>query len=166
MRKIFLSPEDLQPVLSALRRQGKRIVFTNGCFDLLHPGHLHTLVQAKAQGDVLVVGVNSDASVKRLKGAKRPILDQSERVTLLAALEAVDYVTVFHEDTPRSLIFLLRPDVLVKGGDWSVDTVVGREEVEAWGGKVVLIPYLAGSSTTDLIARVLAAYRDAKSLNE
>ena len=153
-------PEDLQPVLAELRQQGKRLVFTNGCFDLLHPGHIHTLVQARAQGDALIVGVNSDASVKRLKGARRPILSQEERVAILSALAAVDYVTVFNDDTPRELILLLRPDVLVKGGDWSVEAVVGKAEVEAWGGKVVLIPYQVGSSTTDIVERVLAAYKD------
>jgi D-beta-D-heptose 7-phosphate kinase/D-beta-D-heptose 1-phosphate adenosyltransferase len=160
MRKIFLSPRELQPVLTELRQQGKRIVFTNGCFDLLHPGHIHTLVQARALGDVLVVGLNSDESVRRLKGKKRPILDQTERAAILAALEAVDYVTIFDDDTPRTLILQLRPDVLVKGGDWSAEAVVGKEEVEAWGGEVVLIPYQEGNSTTNIIERVLAAYKD------
>lgn len=160
MRKIVLSPEDLQPVLMELRQQGKRIVFTNGCFDLLHPGHIHVLVQARALGDVLVVGLNSDASIKRLKGRKRPILNDRERAVILAALEAVDYVTVFDEDTPRALILLLRPDILVKGGDWRTETVVGKEDVEAWGGEVVLIPYQPGTSTTHIIERVLAAYKD------
>lgn len=160
MRKVFFSPKDLQPVLANLRRQGKRIVFTNGCFDLLHPGHVYTLVQARALGEILVVGLNSDASVKRLKGSKRPILNQAERATMLAALEAVDYVTVFDEDTPRTLILHLRPEVLVKGGDWSAEAVVGKEEVETWGGEVVLIPYQEGTSTTSIIERVLTAYRD------
>jgi D-beta-D-heptose 7-phosphate kinase / D-beta-D-heptose 1-phosphate adenosyltransferase len=160
MRKMFLSPRDLQPVLTELRQQGKRIVFTNGCFDLLHPGHIHTLVQARALGDVLIVGLNSDESVKRLKGNKRPILDQMERAAILAALEAIDYVTIFSDDTPRALILQLQPDVLVKGGDWNAETVVGKEEVEAWGGTVVLIPYQEGNSTTNIIERVLAAYKD------
>ena len=159
MRKLVLSPEELQPVLIELRQQGKRIVFTNGCFDLLHPGHIHVLVQARALGDVLVVGLNSDASVKRLKGQKRPILDEKERAVILAALEAVDYVTVFEEDTPRALILLLQPDILVKGGDWLTATVVGKEDVEAWGGEVVLIPYQPGNSTTRIIERVLAVYQ-------
>jgi D-beta-D-heptose 7-phosphate kinase/D-beta-D-heptose 1-phosphate adenosyltransferase len=160
MRKIFLSPQDLQPVLTELRQQGKRIVFTNGCFDLLHPGHIYTLVQARTLGDVLVVGLNSDESVRRLKGQKRPILNQTERAAILAALEAVDYVTIFADDTPRALILQLRPEVLVKGGDWSAEAVVGKEEVKAWGGEVVLIPYQEGNSTTNIIERVLAAYRD------
>jgi D-glycero-beta-D-manno-heptose 1-phosphate adenylyltransferase len=142
--------------LAPLRRAGKRIVFTNGCFDLLHPGHLHTLTQAKAFGDVLVVAINSDASVKRLKGDRRPILSQEERALMLSALAVVDYVTMFAEDTPLEVIRLLLPDVLVKGGDWGVDAVVGRDVVEAHGGKVVLIPYQAGFSTTDIIERIMA----------
>ena len=143
--------------LAPIRRAGKRIVFTNGCFDLLHPGHLHTLTQAKALGDVLVVAINSDASVKRLKGDQRPILNQEERAVMLSALAVVDYVTMFAEDTPLEVIHLLLPDVLVKGGDWGADAVVGRDVVEANGGKVVLIPYQAGFSTTDIIERIMAA---------
>jgi len=158
MSKIYLSVAKLQQKLIALRCQEKRIVFTNGCFDLLHPGHIHTLTRAKALGDVLVVGMNSDASVKRLKGEKRPILNERERATVLAALEAVDYVITFEEDTPLQLIRALQPDILVKGGDWSAEAVVGKEEVEARGGQVVLIPYQTGASTTGLIERVLAAY--------
>ena len=148
----------LADLLAERWRQGQRIVFTNGCFDLLHPGHIYTLTQAKSLGEVLVVGINSDASVKRLKGAQRPILSETERVLLLSALEVVDYVTIFNEDTPLELIRLLRPQVLVKGGDWSLEAVVGREIVEAEGGRVVLIPYQVGFSTTDIIDRILAVY--------
>lgn len=148
----------LAGVLADLRRQGKRVVFTNGCFDLLHPGHIYMLSQAKSLGDVLVVGVNSDASVKRLKGAQRPILSEPARILLLSALAVVDYVTIFSEDTPLELIRLLRPQVLVKGGDWSPEAVVGREVVEEEGGKVVLISYQAGFSTTDIIERILTVY--------
>jgi D-beta-D-heptose 7-phosphate kinase/D-beta-D-heptose 1-phosphate adenosyltransferase len=144
--------------LASLRHAGKRIVFTNGCFDLLHPGHLYTLTQAKALGDVLVVAINSDASVKRLKGEQRPILNQEERAVMLSALAVVDYVTIFAEDTPLDVIRLLLPDVLVKGGDWGADAVVGREVVETHGGKVVLIPYQAGFSTTDIIERIITTY--------
>jgi rfaE bifunctional protein nucleotidyltransferase chain/domain len=144
--------------LTSLRRAGKRIVFTNGCFDLLHPGHIYTLTQAKALGDVLVVAINSDASVKRLKGEERPILNQEERAVMLSALAVVDYVTIFAEDTPLEVIRLLVPDVLVKGGDWGADAVVGRDIVEAHGGKVVLIPYQAGFSTTDIIERIVTMY--------
>jgi len=142
--------------LASLRREGKRIVFTNGCFDLLHPGHIYTLTQAKALGDVLVVAINSDASVKRLKGERRPILNQEERAVMLSALSVVDYVTIFAEDTPLEVIRLLLPNVLVKGGDWGADAVVGREVVEANGGKVILIPYQSGFSTTDIIERIAA----------
>jgi D-beta-D-heptose 7-phosphate kinase/D-beta-D-heptose 1-phosphate adenosyltransferase len=158
MQKIFSSPFDLQRALIARRQEGKLLIFTNGCFDLLHPGHVYTLTQAKALGDVLVVGVNSDASVKRLKGPTRPILNERERATVLAALAAVDYVTIFPEDTPLDLIRLLRPDVLVKGGDWGAEAVIGKEAVEAYGGRIVLIPYQSGFSTTGIIERVLAAY--------
>jgi rfaE bifunctional protein nucleotidyltransferase chain/domain len=144
--------------LESLRREGKRIVFTNGCFDLLHPGHIHTLTQAKARGDVLVVAINSDASVKRLKGEQRPILNQEERAVTLSALSVIDYVTIFAEDTPLEVIRLLLPDVLVKGSDWGADAVVGREVVEANGGEVVLIPYQTGFSTTDIIERIVTGY--------
>jgi len=160
MDKLFSSVFHLQGELQALRRLGKQIVFTNGCFDLLHPGHIYTLTHAKALGDVLVVGINSDASVKRLKGEKRPILNELERATVLAALEAVNYVTIFNEDTPLDLIRVLQPDIVVKGGDWSAEAVVGKEDVEARGGQVVLIPYQKGSSTTGIIERVLATCRE------
>jgi len=149
----------LAELVADLRRSGKRIVFTNGCFDILHPGHIHTLTHAKALGDILIVGINSDASVKRLKGERRPIFNQGERAVMLTALEAVDYVTTFEEDTPLTLIRLLQPHVLVKGGDWSSESVVGREVVEADGGRVVLVPYQEGLSTTGVIERVLAAYQ-------
>jgi D-beta-D-heptose 7-phosphate kinase/D-beta-D-heptose 1-phosphate adenosyltransferase len=155
----FQPPLVLAETVAQFRRAGKTVVFTNGCFDILHPGHIHTLTHAKALGDALVVGINSDASVKRLKGERRPILNQGERAVMLAALEAVDYVTTFEEDTPLALIRLLRPHVLVKGGDWSSESVVGREVVEASGGRVVLVPYQEGLSTTGIIERVLAAYQ-------
>ncbi len=151
-----LAAKDLAAQLSRLRRQGKRIVFTNGCFDLLHPGHIFTLTQAKTFGDVLVVGINSDASVKRLKGEKRPILDQASRLALLAALEAVDYVTTFDEETPLTLIRALQPHILVKGGDWGPETIIGKEIVEKNGGRVVAVRYQDGFSTTDLIERIIA----------
>ncbi len=145
--------------IAQLRKAGKAVVFTNGCFDILHPGHIHTLTQAKSLGEVLIVGINSDASVKRLKGEQRPILNQDERAVMLAALEAVDYVTVFEEDTPLVLIQLLQPQILVKGGDWDSQAVVGRDVVEANGGMVVLIPYQEGLSTTGIIERILAVYQ-------
>jgi D-beta-D-heptose 7-phosphate kinase/D-beta-D-heptose 1-phosphate adenosyltransferase len=143
------------PSLSTWRgRQRGRVVFTNGVFDLLHPGHVDVLIGARACGDVLVVGVNSDASVKRLKGIDRPIRSEAERVYVLAALEAVDAVTVFEQDTPRELVEMLQPDVIVKGGDYSPDTVVGASEVRARGGDVIIIPLTPGHSTTSTIERL------------
>ena len=137
-----------------LRTEGKRVVFTNGCFDLLHPGHVRYLREARSLGDLLVVALNSDASVRLLKGSGRPILNQDERSEIIAALQVVDYVTVFDEETPRELIARLLPDVLVKGGDWALESIVGREEVEAAGGRVLSLPYLEGSSTTDIVERI------------
>jgi D-beta-D-heptose 7-phosphate kinase/D-beta-D-heptose 1-phosphate adenosyltransferase len=137
-----------------LRREGKRLVFTNGCFDLLHPGHVRYLSEARSLGDALVVALNSDRSVRALKGEGRPILNQEERAEVVAALEAVDYVTIFDEETPRELIAGVLPDVLVKGGDWALDEIVGREEVEAAGGQVLSLPYIEGSSTTDIVERI------------
>ena len=137
-----------------LRRDGKQVVFTNGCFDLLHPGHVRYLREARSLGDLLVVALNSDASVRLLKGAGRPILNQDERAEVIAALEVVDYVTIFDEETPRELIARLLPDVLVKGGDWPVESIVGREEVEAAGGRVLSLPYLQGSSTSSIVERI------------
>jgi rfaE bifunctional protein nucleotidyltransferase chain/domain len=137
-----------------LRAESRRVVFTNGCFDLLHPGHVRYLREARSLGDVLVVALNSDASVRTLKGQGRPILKQDERSEVLAALEVVDYVTVFEEETPRELIASLLPDVLVKGGDWAIDSIVGREEVEAAGGRVLSLPYLEGASTSEIVKRI------------
>jgi rfaE bifunctional protein nucleotidyltransferase chain/domain len=137
-----------------LRSEGKRLVFTNGCFDLLHPGHVHYLREARSLGDALVVALNSDRSVRVLKGEGRPILNEQERAEVIAALEVVTYVIIFDEETPRELIGALLPDVLVKGGDWPLDQIVGREEVEAAGGRVVSLSYIEGSSTSDLIERI------------
>ena len=131
-----------------------RVVFTNGVFDLIHPGHVDVLNAARAQGDELIVGVNSDASVRRLKGEGRPVRAERDRAYVVAALEAVDAVVLFGEDTPLELIRLLRPDVLVKGGDYTPDTVVGRSEVEGWGGSVVIVPLTRGHSTTSIIERL------------
>jgi len=137
-----------------LRSQGLSLVFTNGCFDLIHPGHVRYLAQARALGDALVVALNSDRSVRILKGKGRPILNEEERVEVIAALEAVDYVTVFDEETPHSLISRLLPDVLVKGGDWHLSEIVGRAEVERAGGRVLSLPFLEGYSSTDIIERI------------
>lgn len=138
------------------KRQRGRVVFTNGVFDLLHPGHVDVIVGARACGDSLVVGVNSDASVKRLKGPGRPVRSEGERTYVLAALEAVDAITVFEQDTPLELVRLLQPDVIVKGGDYAPDTVVGAAEVRARGGDVIIVPLTPGHSTTSTIDRLRA----------
>ena len=134
--------------------QGGRVVFTNGVFDLLHPGHVDVLIGARARGDALVVGVNSDASVRRLKGPERPVRGEGERAYVLAALECVDAVTLFEQDTPLELVEALQPDVIVKGGDYAPDTVVGANVVRARGGEVVIIPLTPGHSTTSTIERL------------
>ncbi|MCY3757307.1 MAG: D-glycero-beta-D-manno-heptose 1-phosphate adenylyltransferase [Acidobacteria bacterium] len=154
----ILALEDLLAQRARLRQENKRTVFTNGCFDLLHPGHIDYLSRARRMGDALIVGVNSDRSVRELKGPLRPILTQDERTRLLSGLDSVDYLTVFDEDTPHRLIAALLPDVLVKGGDWTVETIVGRQEVEAAGGRVVPLPYLEGQSSTAIIERILHRY--------
>jgi D-beta-D-heptose 7-phosphate kinase/D-beta-D-heptose 1-phosphate adenosyltransferase len=136
------------------KRNGRRIVFTNGCFDLLHPGHIAILEQARELGDALVVGLNSDASVRQLKGPGRPVLPAMERAEILAALDCVDAVAIFEELTPREIIAKLLPDILVKGGDWPGDQIVGREEVEAAGGRVVSIPVVPGYSTTGILRKI------------
>lgn len=154
MKKI-LSREELIRERDRLRLEGRRVVFTNGCFDLLHPGHVRYLKEARALGDALIVALNSDRSVRRLKGEGRPVLNEQERCEVIAALESVDYVTVFDEETPRELIAALLPDFLVKGGDWPIEQIVGREEVERAGGSVLSLPYIDGLSTTDIIERIL-----------
>jgi D-glycero-beta-D-manno-heptose 1-phosphate adenylyltransferase len=147
----ILSVEEAAGRVDELKRQGRRVVFTNGCFDLLHPGHTRYLAEAKMLGDVLLVAVNSDRSVRELKGPGRPVFPENERAEILAALAAVDYVTIFDELTPRKLIARLLPQVLVKGGNWAADRIVGREEVEASGGQVVRIPVIEGFSTSALM---------------
>jgi D-beta-D-heptose 7-phosphate kinase/D-beta-D-heptose 1-phosphate adenosyltransferase len=144
---------------AAAWRQGVRgtVVFTNGVFDLLHPGHIDVIAQARDAGDALIVGLNSDASVRRLKGPERPVRSEAERAYVLAALADVDAVVTFAEDTPLELIRHLRPSVLVKGGDYVPATVVGREDVESWGGRVVIVPLRAGQSTTTIIEKLRAA---------
>jgi D-beta-D-heptose 7-phosphate kinase/D-beta-D-heptose 1-phosphate adenosyltransferase len=149
-------PAHATRALEAWRDAGQRVVFTNGVFDLLHRGHVEYLEEARALGDRLVVGVNSDASVRRLKGAERPLVPEAERVELLGALAAVDLALVFTDDTPLDLIEAVRPDVLVKGGDWAVDQIVGRAFVESYGGRVLNVPLREGLSTTALVERVRA----------
>ena len=150
LREKIKGREELAQIIEGLKREGKKIVFTNGCFDLLHAGHVTYLEEAKGLGDVLVVGVNSDSSVRRIKGPGRPIVPLEQRMAVLAALEAVDYVVPFEEDTPYELIALLRPHTLVKGGDWHPEEVVGRELVE----EVRIISYLEGVSTSGIIERI------------
>jgi rfaE bifunctional protein nucleotidyltransferase chain/domain len=136
------------------KRNDKRVVFTNGCFDLLHPGHIHSLEAARAMGEALIVGINSDASVRTLKGEGRPVLPEQERAEILASMECVDAVVIFDELTPQRLVAELLPDVLVKGGDWPGNQIVGREEVEAAGGKVVLVDVVPGYSTTEILKKI------------
>jgi rfaE bifunctional protein nucleotidyltransferase chain/domain len=149
-----LAEDELIRRVERARRDRRRIVFTNGCFDLLHPGHIRCLEQARALGDWLVVAINSDASVRRMKGPDRPVVPENERAEVLAALAAVTYVTIFEEDTPQQIIARVLPDVLVKGGDWGPNQIVGRQEVEAAGGRVVSIPLEPGYSTTALLERI------------
>ena len=146
--------EEMLKRRASWRDAGKRVVFTNGCYDLLHPGHVRLLEQARSLGDVLILGLNSDAGVRRAKGPSRPVLDEGERAEIAGALEAVEAVTFFDEDTPRELVAALLPDVLVKGADWS-HFVAGKEEVEAAGGKVLTLPLEPGYSTTNLVERIL-----------
>jgi rfaE bifunctional protein nucleotidyltransferase chain/domain len=149
---------ELMEIRDRLKREGKRVVFTNGCFDLLHRGHADYLQKARALGDVLVVGVNSDASVSRIKGRNRPIVSQDDRAQLIASLASVDYVCLFEEDTPHELLKSLVPDILVKGADWAVEDVVGKEIVEAAGGSVRTIELLPGRSTTHLIETIVKRF--------
>ncbi len=148
------SKDDLARILQQKQVEGKRIVFTNGCFDILHAGHVLYLAEARALGDILVLGLNSDASVKRLKGAQRPINGQFERAVVLAALESVSYVCIFEEDTPYELIKALQPDILVKGGDWNVADIVGSDLVLARGGEVKSLSFSQGLSTTNVIQKI------------
>jgi D-beta-D-heptose 7-phosphate kinase/D-beta-D-heptose 1-phosphate adenosyltransferase len=157
----IIALKDLAPVRARLRREGKTVVFTNGCFDLIHAGHIRLFRCAKRRGDVLIVALNSDASIRRLKGPSRPVFPLRERLEILSAVADVDYVTWFCEATPRKIVAALLPDVLVKGGDWGPGEIVGREEVEAAGGKVVRAPYLRGHSSTSIIDRILTGPRKA-----
>ncbi|HJR07397.1 MAG TPA: D-glycero-beta-D-manno-heptose 1-phosphate adenylyltransferase [Pyrinomonadaceae bacterium] len=150
----ILSPEEACAVRERLRADGRRLVFTNGCFDILHVGHVRYLQAARSLGDALLVAINSDAAVRALKGDSRPVMNEGERAEMLAALGAVSYVTIFDALSPRMLIAQLLPDVLVKGGDYGLDEIHGREEVEAAGGRVLALPFIEGASTTDIIERI------------
>ncbi len=154
MKSKILSIDELMNERERLHGAGKTLVFTNGVFDILHVGHVRYLSEARALGDALVVAINSDRSVHELKGTDRPLMKEDERAEILAALRAVDYVTVFDDVSPRSLIARLLPDVLVKGGDYTLDQIHGREEVEAGGGRVVSLPFVEGVSTSEIISRM------------
>ena len=158
MPEKILTHEALMNERQHLRRAGKELVFTNGVFDILHVGHVRYLTQARELGDALVVAINSDASVRELKGEARPLVSQNDRAEVLAALSSVDYVTVFDDISPRSLIAKLLPDVLVKGGDYTLDQIHGREEVEAAGGRVISLPFVDGSSTSQIIERMKRSF--------
>ena len=154
----LLTLEEMLSVRASLRAEGRRLVFTNGVFDILHRGHCEYLADARACGDALVVGLNSDDSVRRLKGPTKPIVPEEDRAAVLAALASVDYVVIFRQDTPHALISALLPDVLVKGGDYALDDIVGRAEVEAAGGQVLTIPLTEGRSSTNIISTIIERY--------
>lgn len=148
------SIDELKAIVAAAQAKGQVVVFTNGCFDLLHRGHVHLLREAKTLGDLLIVAINSDISVKAIKGPARPILPEADRLELVAAMEMVDYVVLFKEPDPYNTIAALRPKVLVKGGDWTSEEIVGSDIVRGDGGKIVVLPYLKGFSTTEIIEKV------------
>ena len=152
---------ELKATVDRLKREGKKVVFTNGCFDILHAGHTRYLREARKLGDALILALNSDSSVRSIKGPMRPIVPESERAEVVGALDSVDYVTVFDELTPLELIEFLRPDVIVKGGDWAEKDIVGAETVRKWGGRVAIMPEIEGASTTNIIDKVLQVYRSA-----
>ena len=150
---------ELIAIRTELKKQNKKVVFTNGCFDILHAGHVDYLSKAKEKGDVLVVAINSDASTKSIKGDKRPIVPQDERAIIISSLKPVDYVILFDEDTPYEVIKKLVPDVLVKGADWTIDKIVGKDIVESNGGKVIAIDFVNNTSTTNIIKTVLERFK-------
>ena len=157
MNKI-MNRETLKINIDMLRKEGKNIAFTNGCFDILHVGHVRYLKEARNTADVLVLALNSDASVREIKGEKRPLVGEDERAEVLAALECVDFITVFSEPTPLALINLIKPDILIKGGDWPEEKIVGRDEVQKWGGRVVVIAEVKGKSTTNIVDKIVEIY--------
>ncbi|MFH0734767.1 MAG: D-glycero-beta-D-manno-heptose 1-phosphate adenylyltransferase [bacterium] len=157
--KPYLSKEEFLSIRKRLKDEGKKIVFTNGCFDILHAGHVDYLNKAKAMGDILVIGLNSDNSIRRIKGEKRPVVNQNDRAFLLLNLKAVDYVVLFEEDTPAEIIDYLIPDVLIKGADWSIDKIVGRNTVEKNGGEVKTIEFVTNQSTSNIIQTILSKFK-------
>jgi rfaE bifunctional protein nucleotidyltransferase chain/domain len=156
----LVSLDQLVSIRGTFRNTGKRVVFTNGCFDILHRGHVEFLNKAKIFGDILVVGLNSDASARRIKGKNRPIVSEDDRAFIVANLVAVDYVSIFEEETPLRLVTAIVPDVLVKGADWGVDEIVGKEVVEKAGGLVTNIPLIPDHSTTDIVNKIVKDFRD------
>ena len=158
MEKKIKNLTQLKRIVSSLKAKGRRVVFTNGCFDLLHYGHVKYLQDAKKRGDILVVGVNSDASVRKIKGRKRPVIGQNDRLRIIAALESVDYVILFKEETPLKLIKALKPDILVKGADWNKKHIVGRDIVLSHGGRVCNIKFVKGRSSTSLIKKIAKSF--------
>lgn len=163
MNKKIQKIDDLVKIREQLKCQGKKFVFTNGCFDLLHSGHVHLFSEAKKKGDVFIVAVNDDSSVKKIKGESRPIFPLEERLEILAAVEEIDYLASFSEETPQKIITLLLPDVLVKGGDWKPEEVVGKKEVEEAGGRVEIIPYLKDRSSSEIINRIIHSVKSNRS---
>ena len=155
-----LELDELKRVREQARREGRRFVFTNGCFDVLHRGHVELLQTARRYGDQLVVAINSDSSVRRLKGKRRPITGEDDRAAVLAALESVDFVVIFEEDTPQRVISVLCPDVLVKGSDYAADAIVGKDVVEASGGEVVRVPLVGGYSTEKIMREIATRYAE------
>ncbi len=157
MDKKFKNLADLVKIRNQLKQQDKKVVFTNGCFDLLHSGHIHLFREARKKGDVFIVAVNDDSSIRKIKGASRPIFSLKERIEILEAIEDIDYLASFSEETPQQIIARLLPDVLVKGGDWKPEEVVGKREVEDAGGEVEIIPYLEGRSSSDIVKRIVSS---------
>jgi rfaE bifunctional protein nucleotidyltransferase chain/domain len=160
MNKYVKNIKELAEIRGNLKKENKKVVFTNGCFDILHAGHVDYIAKAKEKGDVLIVAVNSDASMKRIKGELRPVVPQNERAFIISNLKPVDYVVIFEEDTPYEVIKQLVPDVLVKGEDWSVENIVGRDIVESNGGKVETIKFVNNQSTTNIIKTVLERFKE------
>ena len=162
---MVLDISQLSSIVNSLKQAGKRIVFTNGCFDIIHVGHVRYLKEARSLGDVLVVGLNSDESVRAIKWMNRPIVPQGERAEVLSSLRDVDYVVIFNEPDPYNTIAALRPDILVKGGDWSIENIIGRDIVESYGGKVCSIPFIEGASSTNIIESIIKKYGEENRLS-
>ena len=156
----LLDLKELCRELDSQRAHGKKVVFTNGCFDIIHAGHVRYLRESKAMGDILVVALNSDASIRVIKGNKRPITPQAERAEVLSELCSIDYITIFDEPTPLKVIESVKPDLLVKGEDWQEGEIVGADMVRDWGGEVVRMPLVKGVSTTDIVKRIIEVYKD------